>query len=130
MIGDVIGRRGRQDDVGPDAAQGLGDAPARLVVVEDRQVAELEADVLRADQRGRRPRLLAADRRDRLGIVLGTAAVAGRHRGDRHLATRLAQQDQRARALKFHVVGMSMQGQNANRLGHQCLLGLMPRDSR
>ena len=77
MIGDVVGRRGRQDDRRLDAPQGLGDPAPRLVVVEDRQVAEFQADVLRADQRGRRARFLAADRGDRLGIVLGTAAIPG-----------------------------------------------------
>ena len=33
---------------------------------------------------------------------------------------RFAQQDQRARALKLHVVRMSMQGQDADRCGHDC----------
>ena len=69
--------------------------------------------------RGRRPRFLAADGRDRLGIVLGAAAVARCHRGDRHLAAGFPQQDQRAGALKFHVVRMSMQGQHANRWWHR-----------
>ena len=103
--------------LGRDPPQDLGDPPPRFVVVEDRQVAEFEAEVVRPDQRGRGPRFLAADRRDRLGVVLGAAAVAGRHRGDRDVAARLPQQDQRAGALKLDIVGMGMQGQNTNRFG-------------
>ena len=49
VVAEVIDRRRGQDQVGPGPAQGLGDPPARIVIVEDRQVAELEAD-------GTRPR--------------------------------------------------------------------------
>ena len=52
MIAQVIDRRGRQDQVGPGPSQGLDDPSPRLVVVEDRQVAELQAEVLGPDQLG------------------------------------------------------------------------------
>ena len=43
---------------GRSPAQCLGDAPPRLVVVKDRQVAELETDVLGSHDRGRAARFL------------------------------------------------------------------------
>ena len=88
VVRDIVSRRSGENDLGPDSPQGLGDSPPRIVVVEDRQVAELETDIIRPDHRGRLACFLAANRRDRLGIVFGTAAVARCHRRDRHLRNR------------------------------------------
>ena len=91
VVAQVVDRRRGQDEVGPGPPQGLGDPPARLVVVEDGQVAELQAEVIGPDQVGRRPRLAPADLGDRLGVMLGAAAIAGRHRRHRQVTARLAQ---------------------------------------
>ena len=64
------------------------------------------------------PRLAPADRRDRLAVVLGAAAVAGGHRGDRHGAAGLAEQGQGPRALELDVVGVGVHGQDADRRRH------------
>ncbi len=108
MIGNVVGRRGRENNLRSGPANRLGDSAAGIVVVEDGQVAEFQTDVDGPDQRRGRASFLAADRGDRFGIMLGTPAIAGGHRGDRHVAAELAQQGERAGTLKFHVVGVSM----------------------
>ena len=118
VVAEIVDRRRGQDDVRPGSAEGLGDLSPRVVIVEDRQVAKLEAEVLGPDQRGRGSGLAAADLGDRRAIVLGTAAVARSHRRDRHLAPRLAQQGQRPRALELDIVRMSMNGQNPRCRGH------------
>ena len=50
MVGDIIRRRGGQDDRRLDPPQSLGDPPPRFVVIEDRQVAEFETEIFRPDQ--------------------------------------------------------------------------------
>src|SRR3712207_7718532 len=50
VVAVVVQRRRRQHDVGPRAPQGLDDSPPGVVVVEDGQVAEFEADVLRSEE--------------------------------------------------------------------------------
>jgi hypothetical protein len=108
VIAQVVDRRRGQDDVGPDPPQDLGDPPTRLVVVEDGQVAELQAEAIGPDQVGRRSRLGPADLGDRLGVMLGAAAIAGRHRRERQVAAPLAQERQRPGALELDIVGVGV----------------------
>ncbi len=117
VVAEVIDRRGRQHDVGPGPPQALRHPPPRLVVVEDRQVAELQAKEVGADPVGRLFGLGPPGRGDRLGVVLGAAAVAGGHRRHRDVAPRLAQQRERPRALKFQVVRVGVQGEDSRRFG-------------
>ena len=118
VVAQVVDRRRGQDEVGPDPPQGLGDPPTRLVVVEDGQVAELQAEAIGPDQVGRRPRLGPADLGDRLGVVLGAAAIAGRHRRQRQVTARLAQERQRPGALELDIVGVGVQRQHSDGQGH------------
>ena len=118
VVGNVVRRRGGQDDRWLDPPQRLGDPPPRFIVVEDRHVPEFKTDVRGPDQARRGPRLLAPDRRDLFSIMFGTTAIARRHRRDRDLTTRLAQQNQGPGALELHVIRMGMQGEYADRCGH------------
>ena len=114
VVGDVIGRRGRKNNLGSSPADRLGDSTPGIVVVEDGEVAELQTYVSRPDQRRRGTGFLAADCRNCFRVVLGAAAIAGGHRGDRDRVAELAQQGKRTGALKLHIVGMSMQGQRTD----------------
>ena len=50
--------------------------------------------------------------------MLRAAAVAGRHRGDGDAAAGLAEQDQGAGTLEFHIIRVGMQGEDPERFGH------------
>ena len=78
VIAVVIDRRRRQHDVRlRDCAVNSVMRAARRVVVEDRQIAELGANVSRADHLGGSRCFFPAHGGDRLGVVLGCSAVAG-----------------------------------------------------
>ena len=117
VVAEVVDRRRGQDEVGPGPPEGLDDPPTRLVVLEDRQVAELQADVIGPDQVGRRLRLGPPDGGDRLGVAVDAPAVAGRHRGQGDVATRLGEQGQGPGALELDVVGVGVDGQDSGGVG-------------
>lgn len=91
VVAKVVDRRRSQDDVGIGPAEGLDDPPPRLIVIEDRKVAKLQASVIGAYEVGRRLGFEPPDGGDGLGVAVDAPAVAGRHRGDGDSATGLGQ---------------------------------------
>ena len=119
VVGHVVDRGRGHDQVGTDSAEEFDDSTPGRIVVEDREIAELQAMTIRADQGRRRLGFLTTNRRDRRGIVLGAPAVAGSHRRDRDMTPGFRQQGERPRALKLDVVGVGMDRENADRVGHR-----------
>ncbi len=118
MVAQVINGRGGQDQVGTSASQRLDNATTGRVVVEDRQVAELQAEKVGPNESGRRESFVSSNCRDDFGAKLGAPAISWGHRGDRDMMPRLDQQGERARALEFDIIGVSMDRQNAGGVGH------------
>ncbi len=112
VIGDVVGRGRRENDLGSSAANRFGDPAARIVIVEDRQVAEFQTNVAGANQRGGGPSFLSSDSGDCFGVVLGTSTVAGSHGRDRHIVAKLAQDARGCRRTEIRY----RQGERATRV--------------
>ena len=121
VVGHVVDGRRREHDLGPGPAEALADLSTARIIDDNRQVAKLQADVFRPEQRGRFAGLGPPDLGDFVGGMLGAAAVAGRHRGDGDGTALLFQKGQRAGTLKLDVVRMGMDGQNTRRAGGDCI---------
>ena len=91
VVAMVVRRRCRQDEVRTGLAQGFGDKAARCIVVENREVAQLQTKVARADQRGCIGGFAPAHVRDFLRAELFGTAVAGGKGGDGDLVAEIGQ---------------------------------------
>lgn len=118
VVAQVINWRSGQDHVRAGSSQSLDNPTTGLVVVEDRQVSELEANVLRGDDPRGGFRLSPTDRGDLVRLVFGAAAIPRGHSGDRHVMPGLTQEGEGSRALELDIIGVGMQRQNSNRFGH------------
>ena len=117
VVAEIVRERGTQHDLGAGPSDRLDDPAPRTVVVEDRQVAEFQAEVVGPDGVGGGTRLFAADPGDFLGLQLGRAAIAGGHRGDRDRASEPTEQRERAGAERLEVVGVGVDRKDSGGLG-------------
>ena len=108
VIAEVIDGRCGEDEIGADFAESFGDAAARGVVGEDGEVAEFQAEVARADERGSCGGLAAAHGGDFLGRQLLRAAIAGGEGGDGEIVAEGGEQSHGAAGQKLDVVGMGV----------------------
>ena len=81
-------------------------------VVQDEDVAGLQAVILAVEHGGGLGGLALANPADLLAGVLHGPAIAGRHRGDVNLPAALAQQGERARAHELRIVRMGPEAQD------------------
>ena len=127
MVHQVVHRRMGEDDGGIHFAHDADGAAAISVVVFHFQVFAAREVKPRADDvRGGLGFL--ESQRPNLGPRQGCGAdIAAGHDGDVNFAAALREQRQRAGANKFHVVGVTAEGQNSMRLVHSALLKVVHR---
>ena len=110
VIGMIVGRRRRDDELGLKRSDQLRRATARSIVVEHAEIAEARTMIVRTDHRRRSSGFGLADARGFFIAPFDRPAIAGRHRGDSDAMTVLREQRQRAGAQCLDVVGMGMDG--------------------
>ena len=114
VVAVVVDRRRCQHDIRARLAQGFGHPAARGIVVEDDQIAHLEAHVIGADVHGCGGCLAAAEICNLVGPQVGRAAVAGRERRYGDGVTGAGQQRERATGQDFGVVRVRVNCENTS----------------
>ncbi len=113
VIGVIVDRRRRENNSWPSLPQQFGDAAARGIVVEDGEVAELQAVVGGADEGRRGSGFAAADGGDLFGWIVSRAAVTRSHGDDRHVMAAVDQVRERAGCHYFNIIGVCVNRQDS-----------------
>lgn len=92
VVAHIIDRRCSEDDVGADFADDFGDPPTAVVVDDDLEVEEFEADVVGSEGLCALAAFLSTDAGDFEGTVLGTTAISGGHGGNCDRTTELLEE--------------------------------------
>jgi len=122
VVAEVIDGRGGQNDVRTDLSQEFDDTAARRLVIEDTEVAKLEAAVVRADAGGGICSFAAAERGSFFRPEVARPAVARRERRHGDLMAGIGEQREGSAGEDFNVVGMGVECEDA---GHVCFI-MMP----